>query len=89
MFLNGVLINFLKNVIQYINGAQVVTVVKNPPANAGDLRDTDSILTWGKIPWRRKWQPTLVFLPREFHGLRSLAGYSPLGHKQSDTTEAN
>ena len=31
----------------------------------------------GKIPWRRKWQPTPVLLPREFHGLRSLVGYSP------------
>ena len=41
----------------------------------------------GKIPWRRKWQPTLVFLPGEFHEQRSLAGYSPWGHKQSDTTE--
>ena len=43
----------------------------------------------GKIPWRRKWQPTLVFLTRESHGQRSLsmAGYSPLGHKESDVTE--
>ena len=39
------------------------------------------------IPWRRKWQPTPVFLPEEFHGQRSLAGYSPQGHKESDTTE--
>ena len=31
------------------------------------------------IPWRRKWQPTPVFLPGEFHGRRSLAGYSPQG----------
>ena len=31
----------------------------------------------GKIPWRRKWQPTPVFLPEESHGERSLAGYSP------------
>ena len=31
----------------------------------------------GKIPWKRAWQPTLVFLPGEFHGQRSLAGYSP------------
>ena len=31
----------------------------------------------GKIPWRRKWQPTPVFLPEESHGQRSLAGYSP------------
>ena len=37
----------------------------------------------GKIPWRRKWQPTPVFLPGE----RNLAGYSSLGHKESDMTE--
>ena len=41
----------------------------------------------GKMPWRRKWQPTPVFLPREFHGERSLVGYSPYGHEESDTTE--
>ena len=41
----------------------------------------------GKIPWRRKWQPTPVFLPGEFHGQRSLAAYSPWYHKESDTTE--
>ena len=35
-----------------------------------------------KIPWRRKWKPTLAFLPRKFHGQRSLAGYSPWGHKR-------
>ena len=35
----------------------------------------------GKIPWRRKWQPTPVFLPGESHGVRSLAGYSPQGRK--------
>ena len=40
-----------------------------------------------KIPWRRKWQPTPVFLPGEFHGQRSLVGYCPRGHKESDTTE--
>ena len=40
-----------------------------------------------KIPCRRQWQPTPVLLPGEFHGQRSLAGYSPLGHKESDTTE--
>ena len=39
-----------------------------------------------KIPWRRKWQPTPVFLPREPHGRRSLVGYSPWGRKESDTT---
>ena len=40
-----------------------------------------------KIPWRRKWEPTLVFLSRESHGQRNLEGYSPWGHKESDTTE--
>ena len=38
----------------------------------------------GKIPWRRKWQPTPEFLPRKFHGWRSLVGYSPWGHKELD-----
>ena len=41
----------------------------------------------GKIPWRRKWQPTPVFLPGEFHAQRSLAAYSPWYHKELDTTE--
>ena len=40
-----------------------------------------------KIPWRRKWQPTPVFLPGESHGQRSLVGYSPWDRKESDTTE--
>ena len=41
----------------------------------------------GKIPWRRKWQPTSVLLPGKSHGQRSLVGYSPEGQKQSDMTE--
>jgi len=41
-----------------------------------------------KIPRRRKWQPTAVFLPGEPHGQRILAGYSPWGHKELDMTEA-
>ena len=41
----------------------------------------------GKIPLRRKWQPTPVFLPGESHGRRSLEGYSPWGRKESDSTE--
>ena len=40
----------------------------------------------GKIPWRRKWQPTPVFLPGKSHGWRSLAGYSSWGYKESDMT---
>ena len=41
----------------------------------------------GKILWRRELQPTLVFLPEEFHRQRSLLDYSPWGHKESDLTE--
>ena len=40
-----------------------------------------------KIPWRREWLPAPVFLPGDSHGQRSLVGYSPWGHKESDTTE--
>ena len=41
----------------------------------------------GKIPWRREWQSTPVFLLGEFHGQRSLVDYSPWGGKESDMTE--
>ena len=41
----------------------------------------------GKIPQRRKWQPTSVFLLGNFHGEWSLVGYSPWGHKELDMTE--
>jgi len=40
----------------------------------------------GAIPWRRKWQPTPVFLPGKFHGQKSLEGYSPWGRKELDLT---
>ena len=60
-------------------------MVKNPPANAGDLRDV------GLIPGSGRFlgggRPTPIVLPRESHGQRSQAGYSPSGHKQSDVTE--
>ena len=41
-----------------------------------------------KIPWRREWLPTPVFLPGESHGLRNMVGCRSWGHKGSDTTEA-
>ena len=60
------------------------TVVTNLPANAGDVPYAEFSPWVGKIPWRRKWQATPVFLP----GQRSLAGYSARwGHKESDMTE--
>ena len=42
---------------------------------------------FGKISWRREWQPTPVFLPEESHGQKSLVSPSPWGHKESDLTE--
>ena len=57
--------------------SQIALVVKNLPANVGDAGDTVSIR---KIPWRRKGQPTLVFLTGKSCRQRSLVGYSPGGH---------
>ena len=62
-------------------------VVKNPSANAGDVRDADSIPGLGRSSGGGEWQPTPVFLPGEYQGQRSLAGYSPWGCKESDMTE--
>ena len=62
-------------------------MVKNLPASAGVRRDKGSIPGLGRFPWRGAWQPTPVFLPGKSHGQRSLVGYSPQGHKESDTTE--
>ena len=53
-------------------------VGKESACNVGDL---------GLVPWRRAWLPTPIFLPGEFHGQRSLAGYSPWGHRELDITE--
>ena len=60
---------------------------KNPPANAGDARDPWFDPWVRKIPRRKAWQTTAVFLPGESHGQRSRAGYSPWGCKELDTTE--
>ena len=48
--------------------------------NAGDLGR-------GKIPWRKAWQPTPVFLPAESYGQKGLVGYNLCGHKESDMIE--
>ena len=63
--------------------SQLAVVVKNLPANAGDVKRHGFDPWIGRIPWSRKWQPTPVFLPGKFPGWRSLAGYSPWGHKES------
>ena len=65
------------------------SAVKNLPVNAGEARDTgDGFDQVRKIPWRRKWQPTPVFLPGKSPKQKSLVGYSPQGvTKESDMTE--
>ena len=56
----------------------VAQTVKNTP-----IMQEAQVQSWvGKIPWRREWQLIPVFLPGEFHGQRSLAGYSPWGQKR-------
>ena len=70
--------------ISYICDSVVAQTVKTLPAMWRPRFDP-----WvGKIPWRRKWQPTPVFLPGKSHGWKSLAGYSSLwGCKELDMTE--
>ena len=65
--------------------SQVALVVKDLPASAGVVRDTDPIP--GVISLRREWHLTPVFLPGKFHGQRSLADYSPWGLNELDATE--
>ena len=54
--------------------ASLVLRCKESACNAGDLGSIPGVR---KIPWRRQWQPTPVFWPGEFHGERSLVGFSP------------
>ena len=61
-------------------------MVKNVPANAGDIRDIVQALTQ-EDPLEEGMQPTPVFLPGESHGQKGLVGYSPWSRKTSDVTE--
>ena len=70
---------FHKDLLYSRWASQVALVVKNPPANAGEIPR--------KIPCRRAWQPAPAFLPGESHGQRSLTYYHSYSCKQSDTTE--
>ena len=62
----------------------MVPVVKNQPAKAGDVKDAGSIPGWGRSPGGGHGNP----LQYSCHGQRSLVGYSPQGHTESDMTEA-
>ena len=61
----------------------VAQTVKNLPA----VQETRFQSLGWEDPWRREWLPTPVSLPGEFHGMGSLEGYTPWGHKESDMTE--
>ena len=63
----------------YIRGLPGASVVKNLPAIPETCRRRRFDAWVAKIPWRRKWQPTPVFLSRESHGQRNLGDYSPWG----------
>ena len=63
------------------------SVGKDPPTVRG-VREMLVPSLGLEVPWRRAWKPIPEFLPEEYHGQRSLVGYSPWGHKASDTTEA-
>ena len=68
-----------KGIMTSYGASLVAQMIKNLPA---------MLETWvRKIPWRREWLPTLVFLPGQLHGQRRIMDYSPLGHKESDMTE--
>ena len=68
--------------------SQVALVVKNLPANAGDIRDVGVILGSGRSPGERNGHPLQNSCLKKYHGLRNLADYSPQGHKESNMTEA-
>ena len=65
-------------------------MIKSLPANTGDTRDVCFIPESGRSSGvgNGKWKPTAVFLTGEFHGQRSMVGYSPWGCKESYMTEA-
>jgi len=76
----------LKARLRVWRASQVTLMVKNPPANAGDIRDSGLIPGSGRSPGGGPGNP--LFLPEGSHGQRSPMGYSPWGRKESDTTEA-
>ena len=69
-------------------GASQVMLVKKEPSCQSRRYKGYRFNSWvGKIPLRRSWQPTPVFLPGESHGQRRLAAYSPWDHKESITAK--
>ena len=84
---HGILVKTKKfTLVWHQQGFPGGSVIKNLRASVGDTgHEFDPWVR--KIPWRRKWKPTPVFLPGESRGQKSLAGYSPWDRKELDTTE--
>ena len=74
---------FSSESVLHIRASLVAQLVKNLPP----VQETQVRFLGGKIPWRRKWQLTPVFLPGESHGWRSLVCCSPWGREESDKSE--
>ena len=70
-----------------VGASQLLPVVKNLPANAGDIRDADSMPESGRSPGGRPGNPLKYFCLEKSHGQRSLVGYSPRGPKELDMTK--
>ena len=71
----------------WVSGFQSGASGKEPTCQCRRLKRCGFDLWVRKISWRRKWQPTSVFLPRQFHGQMNWMGYSSWVHKESDMTE--
>ena len=76
-----------KSHIYSIHGSLDGATGKEPACQCKGYKKCKLSAWVGKIFWRRKWQPTPVFLPRESYGQRNLVGYNPRGRKESDMTE--
>ena len=81
--MTAILLNICVSVVERLRTSLVAQMLKNLPV----MWETPVDPWIGKMPWRRAWQPTPVFLPGKSHGQRSLVGYSPWGRKESDMTE--
>ena len=89
---NSVKILEFRNIYIYIYAYHSIMIMDFHGGSDGKMSayhagDPGSTPGFGKISWRREWQPTTVFLPGKSHGRKSLVGYSPRGPKESDTTE--
>ena len=85
--IDNYIINSCKYMDHVLLASQVVLGVKDPPANAGDIRDMGSIPEFGRSVGGEHGNPLLYSCLENPHGQRSLAGCSPLGHTELDMTE--